>query len=234
MNNEWNNDEMILCLAFYKFDKAPTSLDSVRKFRSKLISYTGIDRTEGSIKLRVANYMTCDPGYKGVGMTGGGKKAQGFYDSYASTPERLNNLREIYNNFLSSNMKDIPILEDSSSKQNKTSKNTQIDEVINQIREKVIRKTSVYHRLPKVKEDTLDRAKGICEICGKPAPFITKEGKPYLEVHHIIALSEEGVDHTSNTVALCPNCHRKMHYAELSKEEEDLIIIKLLEVTKSI
>lgn len=234
MNKEWNNDEMILCLAFYKFDNTPTSLDSVRKFRSKLISYTGIDRTEGSIKLRVANYMTCDPDYKGVGMTGGGKKAQGFYDLYASTQEKLNNLRKIYNDFLSSNPIDIPIIDSVNEFKNNDVNNNQIDEVINQIREKVIRKTSVYQRLPKVKEDTLDRAKGRCEICGEPAPFITKEGKPYLEVHHIIALSEEGVDHTSNTVALCPNCHRKMHYAELNKEEEDLIIIKLLEATKSI
>ncbi|MFI3330001.1 MAG: HNH endonuclease signature motif containing protein, partial [bacterium] len=109
----------------------------------------------------------------------------------------------------------------------------QSEEVINQIRGKVIRKTSVYQRLPKVKEDTLDRAKGSCEVCGQPAPFITKEGKPYLEVHHIIALSDEGIDHTSNTVALCPNCHRKMHYGDLSLEEENKIILKLLEATKN-
>lgn len=36
-------------------------------------------------------------------------------------------------------------------------------------------------------------------------------GKPYLEAHHIVPLAEDGPDELSNMVALCPNCHRKMH-----------------------
>ncbi|AQU99765.1 HNH endonuclease [Desulfococcus multivorans] len=55
------------------------------------------------------------------------------------------------------------------------------------------------------------RAKGICGLCGNPAPFKRKDGTPYLETHHIIWLSEGGKDSIDNTVALCPNCHRKMH-----------------------
>ena len=44
-----------------------------------------------------------------------------------------------------------------------------------------------------------------------PAPFIDKNGVPFLETHHIKWLSEGGDDSIQNTVALCPNCHRKMH-----------------------
>ena len=32
-------------------------------------------------------------------------------------------------------------------------------------------------------------------------------GKPYLEVHHIIQLAKGGPDTIKNAVALCPNCH---------------------------
>ena len=54
------------------------------------------------------------------------------------------------------------------------------------------------------------RAGGKCQLCGI-TPFLTRTGKPYLEAHHVIPLAEGGADELSNMVALCPNCHRKMH-----------------------
>src|SRR2546430_14779435 len=50
--------------------------------------------------------------------------------------------------------------------------------------------------------------------CGVAAPFITPDGQPYLEVHHIRRLSDGGPDHPQWVVAICPNCHRRAHYAE--------------------
>ena len=57
------------------------------------------------------------------------------------------------------------------------------------------------------------RASGTCEGCGAPAPFTTASGKPYLEIHHIRRLSDGGPDHPQWVVAVCPNCHRRAHYA---------------------
>ncbi|EKM6788635.1 HNH endonuclease, partial [Escherichia coli] len=37
---------------------------------------------------------------------------------------------------------------------------------------------------------------------------------PYLEVHHVIPLSKGGADTPENCVALYPNCHKALHYAE--------------------
>jgi len=54
----------------------------------------------------------------------------------------------------------------------------------------------------------------MCDLCTKPAPFNGKNGSPYLETHHVIMLSLRGPDTIYNTVALCPNCHRKMHVVE--------------------
>lgn len=79
--------------------------------------------------------------------------------------------------------------------------------------QKVDVKTGVYLRNPDVVAESLYRAKGKCEICGCDAPFIKiKDGTPYLEVHHIVALSHGGEDTMENTKSLCPNCHRKQHY----------------------
>ena len=55
------------------------------------------------------------------------------------------------------------------------------------------------------------RANGVCQLCGITLDYKDKQGRPYLEAHHIIPLAEDGPDELSNMAALCPNCHRKMH-----------------------
>ncbi|WP_333873635.1 HNH endonuclease [Methylobacter sp.] len=55
-------------------------------------------------------------------------------------------------------------------------------------------------------------AKGICGKCKHPAPFRKRSNnEPFLEVHHMIPLSKNGIDAVENTIALCPNCHREIH-----------------------
>lgn len=66
------------------------------------------------------------------------------------------------------------------------------------------------------------RAGGRCELCGNDAPFLDKSGQPFLEEHHIIWLSRGGLDTIENAVALCPNCHRKMHALDLEQEKKKL------------
>jgi 5-methylcytosine-specific restriction enzyme A len=56
------------------------------------------------------------------------------------------------------------------------------------------------------------RACGSCECCNKPAPFLSITEEPFLEVHHIHRLADEGPDRPENVAALCPNCHREAHF----------------------
>ncbi len=76
-----------------------------------------------------------------------------------------------------------------------------------------------------VKELAKTRADGICELCKEPAPFVASDGKPFLETHHIKWLSRGGSDTIENCVALCPNCHRKMHYCENVEDIKTLMKI---------
>ena len=82
--------------------------------------------------------------------------------------------------------------------------------------------TTTYQRDPNVVNYTLKRAAGICELCEQPAPFKKKNGDPYLEVHHVEQLSKGGDDTIENAVALCPNCHRKMHSLGLQSDIKKL------------
>ena len=57
-------------------------------------------------------------------------------------------------------------------------------------------------------------AEGVCRGCGEPAPFIQQcKGQPFLEVHHVVPLSEGGPDTIDNVIAVCPNCHRRAHHS---------------------
>lgn len=74
--------------------------------------------------------------------------------------------------------------------------------------------TTVFARNADVVAEVLFCAQGICQSCQLPAPFNRRsDGSPYLEVHHLTPLSIGGEDTIENTIALCPNCHRKSHYA---------------------
>ncbi len=72
--------------------------------------------------------------------------------------------------------------------------------------------TTSYQRSPVVKAYVLKRA----------TPFNKKNGEPYLEVHHVKQLADGGYDTIENTVALCPNCHRKMHSLGLESDIKEL------------
>lgn len=76
--------------------------------------------------------------------------------------------------------------------------------------------TSIYDRDPDIIAETLFNANGFCGCCKHEAPFLRargiRSGTPYLEVHHKIPMAEGGKDSLENTIALCPNCHRKAHF----------------------
>ncbi len=80
-----------------------------------------------------------------------------------------------------------------------------------------------YDRDPWVAEHAKRRANGICKLCLQPAPFKNKVGEPYLETHHIVWLSKGGDDTIENTVALCPNCHSKMHILDDAMDIQTLL-----------
>ncbi|MFW0758389.1 HNH endonuclease [Pseudomonas sp. H11T01] len=77
-----------------------------------------------------------------------------------------------------------------------------------------------YVRDPEVRAWVRKEANGICEGCGQRAPF-EKDGRPFLEVHHVKHLAQEGSDRPSNAVALCPNCHRRCHH---SSDKDDFTL----------
>lgn len=64
-----------------------------------------------------------------------------------------------------------------------------------------------------VQQYALARARGLCEACGVSASFTSMDGYPFLEVHRLDHLCDSGPDRIDSVAAVCPNCHRRCHYA---------------------
>ena len=66
------------------------------------------------------------------------------------------------------------------------------------------------------------RAEGICQLCEEQAPFKDKKGHPFLIPYYVKRLAQGGQDNIENVVALCPNCHAKMHTLNLKSDKRKL------------
>lgn len=90
---------------------------------------------------------------------------------------------------------------------------------------------------PKLKATRMELANYNCEIDCSHKTFTCASGKhQYLECHHIIPLNAQKdfihtkLDSLFNIIAVCPLCHRKVHYA--IKEEKKKIFIEMYEKRK--
>ncbi len=91
---------------------------------------------------------------------------------------------------------------------------------------KILRLKEVNDRSADVRRKALKRSLGLCQWCNIPG-FLMSNGKIFLETHHVVPLSEGGLDILSNVVALCANHHREAHYGEQRKYMREKLLAYL-------
>ena len=96
------------------------------------------------------------------------------------------------------------------------------------------RLTVVHYRSEAVKRYVLAKARGRCEGCENEAPFKNKKNQPYLEPHHTTRRADGGPDAPGHVIALCPNCHRRVHSGIDGETFNQSFIRKLKEIEPSI
>jgi len=114
--------------------------------------------------------------------------------------------------------------------------NDELEKVADKIPRKpktILVETAIFIRDEAVTEYAKRRANGHCDLCGKKAPFIDAQNKPYLECHHIMWLAKGGSDTIDNACALCPNCHRKMHIVDARSDVEILLTAASKRITNA-
>jgi predicted HNH restriction endonuclease len=78
---------------------------------------------------------------------------------------------------------------------------------------------STYSRSPLVAAITLKRADWKCEVSACTSPVLEgNDGVPLMEVHHLHRLADGGADEIGNTVCVCPNHHRALHYGKAASK----------------
>lgn len=138
---------------------------------------------------------------------------------------------EFLDNDGSEEQEEIQISEPASSQEIQNSAEKPLS-IVNGNHGKIISKNS------RVAKSALIAAKYTCAIDSAHKTFMTKNGVPYMEGHHLIPctvrISEKiwkkfnkNIDCYENIVCLCPNCHREVHYGEWGcKSEKVRIMLK--------
>lgn len=90
---------------------------------------------------------------------------------------------------------------------------------------KVSSKGGGYYRDPAITDRALRLAHFTCAIDASHITFVSRStGYPFVEAHHIIPMSASVIlpskilDRVENIAALCPNCHRRIHYGTSSDQ----------------
>ena len=80
----------------------------------------------------------------------------------------------------------------------------------------------------KVKDLALKIEKYTCEVDATHKTFLKKDGKVYMEGHHIIPMEAQSdyktinLDRVRNIACLCPTCHRAAHFSDINKRKSIL------------
>lgn len=76
--------------------------------------------------------------------------------------------------------------------------------------------------LQKIRRLMIERAKGHCQLCKNPAPFMDASGQPFLKVHLLVPFREGGKEAPENLVVLCSNCYDKMRFNPTESDKKKL------------
>ncbi len=99
---------------------------------------------------------------------------------------------------------------------------------------------------PAIGKEAIKAGKYQCAVNTSHQTFLKSDGKPYMEVHHLIPLErqsefENKLDTKANLIPICPLCHKLIHYGRyidkkpiierLFEERKDKLIASGLDIT---
>jgi 5-methylcytosine-specific restriction enzyme A len=229
-NEIWTNDELRVTVLAY-IDMLILELNGTKYNKAKYnenLRSDGLNRSKGSIEYRMQNISAVFE-EMGLPIIKGYLPAKNIGDTTKNEIIDIINETKIFNKLFVPTInkekleKDVEIIRKLNNKEKPNGiKNP----------DKKKQEVIVFARDPKVKAFVLQRANGFCELCKRQGPFQTKSGNLFLEVHHLLSMALGGEDTIYNTVAICPNCHRELHYGSEAENKKNILIEYLTEIYK--
>lgn len=100
-------------------------------------------------------------------------------------------------------------------------------------------KNKIYKRSSSKSKKSIIISDFKCNLNSKHESFIAKNGKRYMEAHHLIPMEFQNkfdlsLDVYANIVCLCPNCHKKLHYGiDIENDLKKLYDLRIDKLEKS-
>jgi 5-methylcytosine-specific restriction endonuclease McrA len=237
----WTDLELKIVLGYYFFIyENNTREKDYELFASDLRKMTGNNRSNGSVGVRFGNFISVDPSKSSRGFKGGDTKCvpiweecinsdrtpkEKFIKLFMQFVEEYGNRKSIYYPFLKkySHYRSLNIIDEDDEEgiittndiiDSEEYKPSYIPEKKPNISESINKK---YQRNSLKSKNAIKYSGYKCSINPNHESFISKNGKKYMEAHHIIPISiqedfNNSLDVDANIVSLCPLCHRKLHH----------------------
>lgn len=220
-NPPWIRDELIICLDAYlgMKPKVPSSRsdvvsevsDLLRRLAGQLgISPTPTYRSPASVVMKMMNFRSIDPDYKGVGLLAGGGADREVWNTFATNRDWLTDAAAAVRDQIASAQ---PMIRDTSA--------TGIAEAIEgRLLTLVHLRRERDPRLSHRKKTAFRRTHGrlFCEACGFDFERIYgPRGAGFIECHHVTPLREYSrskLTRLEDLALLCANCHRIVHVSQ--------------------
>jgi len=218
-NPNWTRDELILALAQF-FHAGRKQLDANHPEviqLSKLLNRLPIHSTETrnadfrnaqGVSMKLGNFLSIDPHYKGKGLKRGGKLDREVWNEFANDIEKLKLTA-------ASISKSVSWVAETRAEYNAISDDDEFLEgkILTRLHQRKERnRKAVEQKKKKVLQETGTLE---CEACGFDFfKVYGKIGYGFAECHHTVPISELVADHKtrlSDLVILCANCHRMIH-----------------------
>lgn len=238
---KWSKEEMVLTLAYYFFIyQTNTRKQDYESFASDLRKMTNNNRSNGSVGMRFANYISVDPRKNAGGFSHADNSAlpiwnecidennipkQKFIDTFINFINVYGKTNKIYNDFMRKYAHKIikRAIDDDDEKVISTNDVIDDNKVVPSYRPEVVPELTGKSGSKSFKRDHSKAKKALvlskfeCNINCSHVTFTTKNGKQYMEAHHLIPMSAQSdfstsLDVDANIICLCPLCHRKLHF----------------------
>jgi len=259
MDNVWTEKEYEISLGYYYFFYLKhAGTKHLKLFVEAFNKENGENRSFASMSRRFGNYDAFNPERKNAGLNNGGKTCEAMWKKYFGTeeiPVPSQHLIHTISVFIKRYFRDDPLYDAFLAAHPTDSKKTPIeiddeDEVTNS--DAVVEEPNlipIYKPEPipvaeqtsstKIKRNKLISQRAIqishfhCDLDENHTSFISKNGQPYMEAHHLIPLAcqnnglfEHSLDVIANIVCLCPTCHRKLHHGKEIKQDLKILYDK--------
>lgn len=208
----WERDELILALDLYlqhgRLDDTNLKVVELSQLLRNLPLHPAWRgdikfRSPNSVAMKMANFQSLDPAYKGIGLDAGSKSDSQVWNELHDKPELVERLAQSIRNYAATPESELSDDDEDGAIEGR---------ILTRVHRARERNQAMVQKRKKQRFE--QRGSLTCEACDFDfAATYGERGVGFAECHHKVPLSESGETKTriEDLAVLCANCHRMIH-----------------------